>query len=195
MKVIGQILLFLTLAAVFPALAQQRVRGKLPDGLYEIDQDKVANWSGATFEKAAQAKEFSTRRVEALSLQQWDHEFPSRRSAVAAEAVDLEDVTPQAWPSPKVKGIEPKHLKYLEDRATAKPSAFGGPALNEKWAGLASKDFEKTAVIERNPDFMAKVGIRPLEERELQEKLNQYSSPPGQRTKGSPLQPQTSSKH
>lgn len=188
---------FLMGALAVSAYAQQQVRGRPPEGVFVVDPNKVASWSNKIFsegEKKIPIKEFNSERLE-----RWNHEFPVHYAGLNDKIIHPKIVELNEWEGAKTQKWNVK--KNYETRALKvenKSPLLDNLILNEKWSrggaaeSLAAKQFtpDKQAAA---ADFIAQVGIRPLEEPELQEKLNEYSRPPGRRT-GSPSLPQKSSK-
>lgn len=176
-----------------PLHSQQQVRGQLPADSFVIDPARVAKWNDKSFTGAD--REFSVQRFDAVQLERWDHEFPVRHAAVSEAAEELETVEARTWEAPKQTRVDvERRAQTGEADLPSKSRRTDTLVINEKWARVARKD---TAVKQEETsasEFIVQATIRPLEVQEVQEKLNEYSSPPGERQKQLPSQLQKSSK-
>jgi hypothetical protein len=188
------LLLCVLLAGALPAQAQQQSRGQLPADSFVIDPNKLATWNSKTF--ATADKEFAIKQFESSDLSRWTHEFPGRRSALGEKSVDLESVDLPEWKGDKVLKTDlAKHVESQEADLRAKSEKLSGPLVtNEKWSHCARKEETEEQAEVPISGFIVQATIRPLGVPEVQEKLNEYSSPPGERQKQIPSQLQKSSK-
>lgn len=186
--------LLIAASAVPGAVAQQRVvRGDLPSDAFVIDPSKLSSWSDKQFTTAEAS--FATKQFEARDLEEWNHEFPARHATLAEKTVDVESVDLPDWESGKVQPADVEKRVKTEEVDLASKSKWSGPIVaNEKWARSARKSEDGKKSDELSADFIVQATIRPLGVPELQEKLNEYSSPPGERQKPLPSKLQKSSK-
>lgn len=175
----GLTLAFFCMVLVNLTHAQQMVRGHVPAGSFEIDPGRTATWSDKQF--AAGGVDLPVKDFSSENLDRWTHEFPSRYASLGDRQADLKEVDLQKWAGSSKTWSGDADLKTPEASASVRTGAADGLLANEKWARKV--DSEKTVETTSIPiaDFMAQVGIRPLEEPELKEKLNEFSRPPGQR--------------
>lgn len=184
-KTIAIFSLWLT-AASLPALAQQRVHGEMPEGAFVIDPAKVANWNDKSF--ASSEKQFEVKKFESADLERWNHEFPARYASLSDKSFDADTVELKKWDGMKsAKGDVEQRVETKQFEAPSLSSKWaGGQVVNEKWSRGLRKAEEGKKVDTTASDFIVQATIRPLEVPEVQEKLNEYSSPPGERKKDLP---------
>ena len=186
------LLAVLLTAGTLPGQAQQKVRGEMPEGAFVVDPNKVASWNDKTF--ATAGKEFPVKQFDSRNLERWTHEFPARHSSMGEKSVDMERVELQEWKAGKVRNWAEKQAEIKEVDVSTKSKWSGPLVANEKWARPTKKAESEKKTEEPASDFIVQATIRPLGVPEVQEKLNEYSSPPGERKKEIPSQLQKSSK-
>jgi len=169
--------------------ADQQVHGQLPSGTFQIDPNKVADWDSKTFSKGE--VQFETKEFKDDRVSRWNHEYPAKHAAMKNLDRDYEsnEVKLKKWDGAKEYSASSKQASFTDRKA---PSKWKGSLNEEKWAKSVPA---QAADIPGVPDFIVQVGTRPLDQQELQEKLNQYSKPPGERSsKSPPALPQRASK-
>ena len=172
--------------------AQQQVHGQLPADVFAIDPNKVASWNDKVFDGSS--IDFPVKKFEAATLERWSHEFPAHYAAVSDKSVDTESVELKQWESPK--SVKPEFQKQIDSpraELASKSRSSDSLVVNEKWSRSATKGRAEQKAEEASA-FIVQATIRPLEVPEVQEKLNEYSSPPGERQKKLPSPLQKSSK-
>ncbi len=175
-----------------PGHAQQKVHGEMPAGAFVIDPDKIASWNDKSF--ATADKEFAVKQFDSGTLGRWTHEFPAHYAGMAEKSVDLERVELQEWKAGKAQDWVGKQAEVKQADVSAKSTRSGTLVANEKWARSVKKAETGEKIEQPASDFIVQATIRPLGVPEVQEKLNEYSSPPGERKKEIPSKLQKSSK-
>lgn len=186
-----EILLFLFLmgALAISGHAQQQVRGSLPDGVFAIDPNKVCSWNSKIFSEGG--KQFSVKDFKSQNLERWNHEFPTKYARWNDKVGNMGEVELKKWDGASSRKWNAEKESKEYKTSEYKPSSKSADTLvtNEKWDRPETK--AKTTIVAA--DFIARVGVRPMEVPELQEKLNEYSRPAGQR-QSSPSLPQKTPK-